>query len=198
MPEPRLALPNAAAARCVDNCNVALRPRLPADSDALFDLFSEPSFQYFATGWTLFQTVAEMDRWFAGLSENRFEIVSCIDAELAGFAGCYMSHGRHSHVGVVSVAVAEKFQRRGVASLLLTALIAAADDLTDVTRLQLEVFADNRPAIQLYDKFGFEVEGRLRNYVRREAGFVDAFTMARLKPRRDRAAELSRGAPRPR
>ena len=41
---------------------------------------------------------------------------------------------------------------------------------------------DNEPAIRLYRKFGFEVEGTLRELAYRDGRYVDGFLMARLAP----------------
>jgi L-phenylalanine/L-methionine N-acetyltransferase len=59
-------------------------------------------------------------------------------------------------------------------------LLAAASVMTGLRRVQLTVFADNDPAIRLYQRFGFEIEGRHRDFVRRGEGFIDAFTMAKV------------------
>ncbi len=47
--------------------------------------------------------------------------------------------------------------------------------------LQLTVYVDNEPAINLYTKFGFKVEGRLEKYAFREGSYVDVYNMARIK-----------------
>ena len=49
------------------------------------------------------------------------------------------------------------------------------------TRLELEVYADNEPAIRLYERFGFEREGVLRQYAYRNGQLADALYMARLR-----------------
>ena len=49
------------------------------------------------------------------------------------------------------------------------------------------MFGDNDPAIKLYRRFGFEIEGRHRDFVRRGDSFVDGYTMARLNARRAEA-----------
>ena len=46
---------------------------------------------------------------------------------------------------------------------------------------KLTVYADNEPAIRLYEKFGFCVEGRFARYALRDGRYVDALPMARLK-----------------
>ncbi|MEO0409275.1 MAG: GNAT family N-acetyltransferase, partial [Cyanobacteria bacterium P01_A01_bin.135] len=57
-----------------------------------------------------------------------------------------------------------------------------ADKWLNLTRLELIVYTDNGPAVRLYKKFGFVVEGTLTQYAFRDGAYVDAYTMARLKP----------------
>jgi hypothetical protein len=66
-------------------------------------------------------------------------------------------------------------------------LMAAASIMIGLRRVQLTVFGDNDPAIKLYRRFGFEIEGRHRDFVRRGASFVDALTMAKLYDAREAA-----------
>lgn len=47
------------------------------------------------------------------------------------------------------------------------------------TRLEITVYTDNAPAVALYRKFGFVVEGTARGYALRDGRLVDAFMMAR-------------------
>ena len=68
-------------------------------------------------------------------------------------------------------------------SLLLAAALDVADNWMNLHRVELTVYHDNEAAQALYRKFGFETEGRLRDYAVRDGVFVDAITMARLKTR---------------
>jgi L-phenylalanine/L-methionine N-acetyltransferase len=43
------------------------------------------------------------------------------------------------------------------------------------------VYTDNEPAIKLYQKFGFKIEGTLERYAFREGNYVNAYSMARIK-----------------
>ena len=67
--------------------------------------------------------------------------------------------------------------------ILGTALLVAGIDLADnwigFTRLELTVYADNAPAVALYRKFGFVIEGTAHRYALRDGVFVDALMMAR-------------------
>jgi len=51
----------------------------------------------------------------------------------------------------------------------------------NLTRLDLRVYVDNEPAIALYNKFGFEIEGTHRLFAYRNGEYVDAHVMARLR-----------------
>jgi putative acetyltransferase len=48
-------------------------------------------------------------------------------------------------------------------------------------RLDLRVYVDNAPAIALYEKFGFEIEGTHKRFAFRKGQYVDAHVMARLR-----------------
>jgi len=63
----------------------------------------------------------------------------------------------------------------------MAAIIDAADNWLNLRRLELTVYVDNEPAIRLYRKFGFEIEGTRRADVFRDGRFVDSFAMARLR-----------------
>jgi putative acetyltransferase len=151
-----------------------------SDDEALLALFNEESFQRFATHMRPFAGVDDLRDWLAGLGPDRFEIVCESDREFVGFAGLYILADRQSHIGWFFLGVSEKHQRRGAGALLMNSLLGAADVLAGLQRLQLTVYADNETAIRLYRKFGFEIEGRHRDFLRRDDGPVDAFTMARL------------------
>ncbi len=77
--------------------------------------------------------------------------------------------------------VRDDWQGRGVGSALMRAVIDLADKWLNLTRIELTVYTDNEPAIALYRKFGFQIEGTLRNYAFRDGEFVSAYVMARVR-----------------
>lgn len=56
-----------------------------------------------------------------------------------------------------------------------------ADSWLGLTRLDLRVYVDNAPAITLYKKFGFEIEGTHKRFAYRTGEYMDAHVMARLR-----------------
>ncbi|HHN9732073.1 TPA: hypothetical protein ACP7RT_003282, partial [Escherichia coli] len=51
----------------------------------------------------------------------------------------------------------------------------------DLFAPSLTVFVDNAPAIKVYKKYGFEIEGTGKKYALRNGEYVDAYYMARVK-----------------
>jgi L-phenylalanine/L-methionine N-acetyltransferase len=115
-------------------------------------------------------------------SEDRTGIVAVLDGHIVGAAGIYQYKGRRRHAADLGMCVHDDFQRRGIGSALMAVLIDVADNWLDLKRLELTVYVDNAPAIGLYRKFGFEVEGTRRGDTFRDGKYVDSFEMARLRP----------------
>ena len=88
---------------------------------------------------------------------------------------------RHAaaHVGVVGLGVLKDFRGQGIGPALLRAALEKAR-AKGLTRIELDVREDNRPAIALYERLGFEREGRKRNAVRVDGKYTDVIAMALL------------------
>ena len=63
----------------------------------------------------------------------------------------------------------------------MEAALDLADNWLNLTRVELSVYVDNAPAIALYEKFGFEVEGTHRRFAYRGGEYVDSYSMARVR-----------------
>ncbi|MGQ9426417.1 N-acetyltransferase family protein [Gilvimarinus sp. F26214L] len=105
-----------------------------------------------------------------------------VDGEVAGFYRSMRRAGRTRHVAMLgTLAVAPAFQGSGLAKKMVEAEIR---DLkaSGISRIQLTVESDNARAIRFYERLGFSVEGRLRNYYKRshESHYVDDLMMALL------------------
>ncbi len=169
------------ASKSIRKDDLIFRPRGAQDDRGLLELFNEENFLHNASVRAPFASCAEMRIWLDGIAAaKRFEIVAVSNGEIVGFAGLYTMADAQSHLGWVILGVRKTFQGRGIGAALMHMLIATARVFVGLQRLQLTVFSDNQAAMRLYRKFGFEIEGRHRRFVRRGADFVDAFTMALL------------------
>jgi ribosomal-protein-alanine N-acetyltransferase len=79
---------------------------------------------------------------------------------------------------ILTLGVTPAERRHGIGHTLLDAAVAQMRQ-RGVSRLFLEVAADNPAAIALYDQAGFIQVGRRKSYYERPDGRVDAFIMAR-------------------
>ena len=73
------------------------------------------------------------------------------------------------------------YQRRGVGTRLMEALLDIADNWLMLVRVELTVFADNAGAIALYEKLGFVIEGTKRAAAIRNGRYMDEYMMARIR-----------------
>ena len=69
----------------------------------------------------------------------------------------------------------------GVGTALMQAAVDMADHWLDLLRLELGVFVDNEPAVRLYQRFGFVIEGTLTRYAFRAGTYADVYAMARFR-----------------
>ena len=101
---------------------------------------------------------------------------------IVGNGGFECLQGRRSHVAYLGMGLHDDFHGRGIGSRLLRELIMIAEDWLNLRRIELTVYVDNAPAIALYKRNGFEIEGTHRDFAFRNGAFVDAHAMARIKP----------------
>ena len=124
--------------------------------------------------------------WRRRLTENADSVhylVAIVDDRIIGMVDVATSHRpRRKHAGVIGISVHEEWQGKGVGKELMRAIVDFADNWLNLTRLELEVYADNEAAIHLYERFGFEVEGTLRQHAFRDGRYVDSKVMGRLRP----------------
>ncbi|HBD3032373.1 TPA: N-acetyltransferase [Citrobacter koseri] len=110
------------------------------------------------------------------------QLVACIDDTVVGHLTiAVIQRPRRSHVADFGISVDAQWQNRGVASALLRTMIDMCDNWLRVERIELTVFVDNEPAVAVYKKHGFEIEGTGKKYALRNGEYVDAYFMARMK-----------------
>ena len=159
---------------------VEIRATRPSDAEGIASIANLPGFRA-GTLRLPFQSVEETQQWLDKPAPGSTRLVAVLDRQIVGNAGLNRLAGRRVHVGQIGMGVHDDFTGRGIGSALLAALIDAADNWLAIKRVELTVYIDNAPAIRLYEKFGFETEGRLKAFAFRNGDYVDAFTMARLK-----------------
>lgn len=159
-----------------------IRRAEPADAEAMCRIFEYPN----VIRGTLQIPFPSTETWRKRLAEppdGTFNLLACVENEVIGQSGLHTfpNRPRRRHVGQIGMAVRDDWQGRGAGTALMQAMVDLADNWLNLLRLELEVYTDNEPAIHLYKKFGFVVEGTHHRFAFRDGKFVDVYAMARMR-----------------
>ena len=118
--------------------------------------------------------------------ESSYYLLAFVDERVVGMVNVdtFPNRPRRKHAGSIGICVHEEWQGKGVGAMLMRAIIDLSENWLNLTRIELEVFADNDAAIHLYERFGFELEGTMREHALRDGQYVDSKIMARVTSRR--------------
>ena len=159
-----------------------IRRAEPDDCSAIYDMFSSPK----VYEGTLQTPYPSREHWRKRISEMEscYSLVAVSGEHVIGMftIDTFPHKPRRRHAGIIGISVSEAWQGKGVGKALMQAGIDLADKWLNLTRLELEVYADNEAAIRLYEQFRFEREGMLRQHAFRDGRFVDSIVMGRLRP----------------
>jgi ribosomal protein S18 acetylase RimI-like enzyme len=155
---------------------VEVRPLGAEDADALraFFLRVPEGDRTFFREDVLAEGVIE--RWTAGATGERS--VAVRDGDVVGYLALIGGVGWSSHVGELRVVVDPTRRRTGVGRALARhGLLSGLD--RGLTKLVVEVVADQEPTLAMFSALGFEAEALLRDHVRDGTGQLrDLIVMA--------------------
>lgn len=160
--------------------DVTIRGIRPDDAEALTKVLNMPGVRH-GTLRQPFQSVTQTRSHIEALTPADIVIVAEWRGHFLGNAGLHAQRGRRRHAASLGLGIHDDFTGKGIGSMFLHTLLDAADNWHDLKRIELNVFTDNTSAIHLYEKFGFEKEGTMRNYAFRNGVYADCYLMARLR-----------------
>jgi putative acetyltransferase len=161
--------------------HIRIRATEPSDIEAIAEIMECPGVMRY-TLQTPYQSVEWRRERYANLRPGTRSLVAEVDGRVVGNLGLTPEGpDRRRHVGSIGMAVHDDFQGQGVGTALMEAVIDLAERWMGLTRIELTVYTDNEPAVALYKKFGFEIEGRAPRYALRDGEYADAYFMARVK-----------------
>jgi putative acetyltransferase len=159
--------------------DLLIRAARPQDAEAIADLQNLSGFRY-NTLRLPYNRPEEIRRSLETAQEDNRILVVLSDGHLVASGDLRRFAGRRAHVGTLGMGVHDAWRGRGIGRALLGEIVGIAERWLGLRRLELTVYVDNAPAIALYRRFGFAVEGTHRGYALRDGALVDAYTMARI------------------
>lgn len=114
-------------------------------------------------------------------ADNAIFLLAEADDQLIGSLICQGGRLRADrHSASLSIYVRKDWRNQGVGQALMRQALDWASATGIIERIHLEVYARNQRGIHLYEKFGFEVEGRQRRAYYQGGEYIDMLMMARL------------------
>lgn len=114
-------------------------------------------------------------------TDNSVYLVAEADRKIIGILNCQGSYRKAiRHTVILSMSVDQDWRGKGIGSQLMAHAIDWAKGTGIVKRIELTVFARNTIAIRLYEKFGFEIEGKRRKAGFRDGEYYDSLIMGLL------------------
>lgn len=165
--------------------NIVVRPTEPYDHQGLYDLYRQPEV-YRQTLALPSQSLHSWEKRLSAIPSHVHSFVALLDNDdeyriVGNVALTIETAVRRRHAGSIVIAVSTDSHGQGIGTILMQTIVDLADNWLGLSRLELQVYTDNTPAIALYEKFGFINEGTLQNYAYRDGKLCDLYMMARTK-----------------
>jgi len=140
-----------------DKREVTLRFLKADDKNGLYHLFSSMSDE--ALEWSMAPyTIERIQRWINNI-QNLIPLVAEYKNKIVGYASIYkFPHPRRKGVGDLAIYLHQDFQNVGLGTAMTKKLLQLAKR-EKMHKIELQVVADNKIAIHLYEKFDFKTEG---------------------------------------
>ncbi|HWG92374.1 MAG TPA: GNAT family protein [Candidatus Thermoplasmatota archaeon] len=159
---------------------VTLRPVRLEDTPAINELRRLPGVREFTLALPS-ERLSHNRRFIENAGPDDHLLVAEAEGRVVGLVGLHVGQGKKRHTGTLGIMVHDAFTGKGVGTALLKAILALADEDLGLYRVDLEVAAPNARAIKLYERLGFEVEGRKRGAVLHRGEPADILIMGRLR-----------------
>lgn len=121
------------------------------------------------------QRIETTEEYLEQLGPDDHVMVAEADGKVVGVASLEVRSGKLRYCGWVSIALHNDHQGMGIGGRLLDTLLDLANQYLGLVRVELDVAADNEPAINLYKSKGFEIEGRLKKAHFSHGAFKDVY-----------------------
>ena len=140
-----------------DGREVTLRFLTADDKDKLFRMFSSMSEK--ALEWSMAPyTMEGIERWISNLP-TMIALAAEYQDKIVGWASIHkLPHPRRKGLGDMGIYLNQDFHKVGLGTVMTERLLQLAKN-EKMHRIELTVVKENKIALRLYEKFGFQIEG---------------------------------------
>ncbi|WP_017727928.1 GNAT family N-acetyltransferase [Halalkalibacterium ligniniphilum] len=165
--------------------NVEIVPCRQEGADWLLDWIDNEKllYQWSGSEFTFPLSKEQLERYMAKAEkEDTYHFQVEADGKIVGHASLGRVDLRHQTGRLGKVFIAPPYNGKGFAKEMIKQILAFAYEQLDLHRISLGVFNFNIPAIKLYESFGFQKEGLLRDVIRINGSFWNVYEMSLLRP----------------
>ncbi|PTL38989.1 GNAT family N-acetyltransferase [Alkalicoccus saliphilus] len=117
---------------------------------------------------------------YAGESDAEIYSIWSSDHKPCGHAALRKIDTYHRSARIGKLFIAPEYRGLGITPIILQKLLYHSFSVMNLNRVGLGVFADNERALSIYRRFGFHIDGRLRDYRRINDRYIDLIEMSVL------------------
>jgi len=165
--------------RLKDGREVTIRPLTAEDNEKIYEMFASMSEEALRWGMPPY-TRERIERWMSNI-ENLIILGAEHDRRLMGYAQIHKgSQPRRIGTAGLAIYLHQDYHGVGLGTEMIGLLLETAEE-HGVHKVNLDTVADNEAALRLFEKMGFEVEGRIRDSYRGSDGrYHDIIAMGKI------------------
>lgn len=132
-------------------------------------------------GFVQAPTLERTRQWLtAAIEAGEIRLIALDGTRIVGWCDIELSEREgFTHSGKLGMGVLKEYRGQGLGTRLLEETLSVAKERS-LERVELDVYDSNLPAISLYDRFKFQVEGRKRQARKIDGSYDDIIVMAIL------------------
>jgi len=160
---------------------IQIRHIVQEDFEGFHTCFSAVARERKFLGFTEAPSPKETHKWLMnGMEVGDIRLIAFDDSKIIGWCDIETSQREgFSHAGRLGMGILKDYRGQGLGSRLLEETLSVAK-VRGLERVELDVYASNTPAISLYKKFNFQVEGQKHKARKLDGAYDDIIVMAIL------------------
>ena len=160
---------------------IQIRPLTGADIEEFHTCLDSVSRERKFLGFVQAPSLEKTRNWLiSGMEEGEIRLIALNGSKVIGWCDIETSQREgFVHAGRLGMGLLKEYRSQGLGSRLLEETLSVAKK-RGLERVELDVYASNAPAIKLYEKFNFQIEGRKRKARKLDGAYDDIIVMAIL------------------